>query len=345
MELYVDGRQVGGFTDGEVTQSLDAFASSFRIGYGDDTLEGEESLVIEAGDPVQVRIGDDVLTDGYVVDDEDGYGTTQLRRTIRGASRLVDLVDSSAYTGRTRRWRDATLQNIVGDLLEGFDVDFRVDVDVSPAFRRFSFHESEKISQVLKRVAAARGALIVDEAGTLVMERAGARASQTILGFGSVLNGRRMRSWRARYSRYRFKGRTAATDDLNGLEASEIGQEIEDQGVSRNRLLIISNFGDRSEDLGKRAVVERNRRAGRSERLIYRVAGWKDEAGIIWRPNTRVRVVDERLAVNATLLTTRTTAFFRDNTKRTEIELVRPEAFDTLVSYPTRARGSEVTDR
>jgi prophage tail gpP-like protein len=92
--------------------------------------------------------------------------------------------------------------------------------------------------------------------------------------------------------------------------------------------------------MGRRAILERNVRAGHAETLSYEVPGWHTDEGDLWRPNTRVQVVDDWLRVEAEMLVARVSLSFgtRPGVHRTRLDLVRPETF-LEVEYPTRERG------
>lgn len=342
-ELLVEGERVEGFEGGQVVQSMETLATTWDLRYSSQVDEDDEPVIIEAGDAVELRLGEDSLLNGYVDDDEAQYTARQITQQLRGRSRLGDVVDCSAV-GPARGWRDATLMQIASDLLEGYEVTIREETDTGDSFRRFEIDGGETIAATLQRAARLRGVHLLDRGGDLAFVRAGQDASQTTIERARVLEGGVRRSQRERFSEYLFEGQTRASDELNGVDASELGQDVEDQGVERLRRLKVRSWGERGEDLGEKAILERNNRAGRSLRLNYVVPGWRDDQGVIWAPNTRVRVVDDWLRVDATLLIVRATAVFARDQYRTQLELTRPEAFDVIVRYPTRSRGAELRD-
>lgn len=341
LELVVDGVRHAGFQQGTVTQAFGASltATTWQVSYATRDSEHAEPVIIEAGDPVVVRVGDEELVRGFVVDDGEDYDAAERRYTVSGSSALVDVLDCSAVH-TSRRFRDQTLFEIARALVDGYDV--RIDdrvLDDEP-IARFALQDGESIAEALGRAARLRGVVLADHGGDLVITRVGAEHTDTVLERGrNVLTGERRRSWRERYSEYRFRGQTRADDDTNGLTAAQVGNTIEDRGVTRLRRLVVHAHTDRREDIGRRAQLERNMRAGRSERLVYEVAGWRNAEGNLWRPNTRVRVQDDWLGVDAELLITRVTHVFDARRYRTTLELTRPEAFAEL-EYPIRPRGA-----
>ncbi|MEM7608185.1 MAG: hypothetical protein AAF411_22765, partial [Myxococcota bacterium] len=234
--------------------------------------------------------------------------------------------------------------------LDGYDVEVESRFqNAEEPFRDFAINEGETIAAALMRAAKLRGVVLVDEGGRLIMDIAGNNQSTTVLRNGpggNIREGERQTSWRERFSEYVFRGQTRATDELFGREAAELEGRVIDPEVQQRRLrrLVIASWGNRRDDMGVRAVNERNRRAGRSERLVYTVPGWLDDEGLIWRPNQRVLVQDSILDVDAVMLLVRVTTQLRPKVSRTELELSLPSAWDvTRPDYPVVGREGAIT--
>jgi prophage tail gpP-like protein len=337
--LIVDGVRHEGFLRGQVTQTFEASlgASSWSVEYSPRSSEDTDPIVIEAGDPVTLRVGDEDLIVGYVDQTRVSYDAMRRSFQVSGFSRIVDVLDCSAIA-RARRFRDQTIFEIASQLLDGYEIAI---IDRARADEPIAVHaiqEGESIAECLGRAARLRGVVLTDEAGDLSITRVGHATTATMVERGrNVLRGDRTYSWRQRYSEYRFRGQTRATDEMYGIQASQLGQTIEDRAVTRQRRLVVHAHGPRREDIGRRAILERNMRAGRAERLDYEVSGWSNAEGL-WRPNTLVRVVDDWLGIDTTALIVRVTHSFATDKWRTQLELTRPEAFSDL-DYPLRDRG------
>lgn len=342
LELRVGGERFAGFESGQVSQSFDAqlVASTFTIAYATRAGEDVDPVLIEAGDLVELLVGDERLFEGHVADDSLEYDATQQRFQVAGLSRLGDLIECSAFAP-SRRFHDVTVFELAQRLLAGYHVEIDDRAVDNTRLSSFAIQEGESIADCLGRAARLRGLVLSDGAGRLVIGRVGAERTETVIDRRTnVLRGSRRRSWRQRFSEYRFTGQTRATDELYGLDAAQIGHQIEDREVTRLRRLSVVAHADRRTDIGRRAIFERNQRAGRSERLTYELAGWTNAEGL-WRPNVRVRVVDDWAHVEAELLVVRVIHQFSASPARyrTTVELTRPEAFDEL-DYPLRGRGN-----
>lgn len=342
LELRVEGERVRGFISGSVTQSLDMLASDWRVDY-DASYTGDE-LVLEAGDAVELRVVgrgiDELVLEGFVDTDEAALDGKRLTRSIVGRSRLGDVVDCSASV-REQKLRNVGILDLASALLDGYAVGAQDESGEDARWPVFKIDVGESIGSAILRASKDRGVIARDDAGTLVFSRAAQQVTATRLveGDDRVLSWRRTRSHRERFSEYRFlgTGRGETADEPSG----RIVNVITDKGVTRTRRMTVHTWGAKGEDKTKRAVLERNTRAGRSERVSLVVAGWLTDEGGIWKPNTRVAVKSPTLGIDAELLIVRATLEHGAAVHRTTLELTRPEAYDTVVNYPVRQRGRE----
>jgi prophage tail gpP-like protein len=343
LEVRVAGERVRGFRSASVTQSLDQLASQWRVEY--DASYAGDPWVIEAGDPVELRVVgaggvDELVLEGFVDDDESALDGRLLSRSIAGRSRLGDVVDCDASV-REMKLRNVGVIDVANALLDGYEVTALDESGEAARWPVFKVDVGETIGSALQRAAKDRGMIVRDDAGAVVFSRAGQAATSTRLveGGDRVLSWRYARSWRERFSEYRFlgTGRGETADDAVGRTE----YILRDEAVTRTRRHTVHVWGAKGEDRAKRATLERNTRAGRSERVTLQVAGWLTDEGGIWRPNTRVSVQSETLGINATLLIVSATLESGPELHRTTLELTRPEALDAVVNYPTRARGAE----
>ncbi|MFW6087532.1 MAG: phage baseplate assembly protein, partial [Myxococcota bacterium] len=303
VELRVGGDVFGGFIRGRVRQSLEQLATTFSLTYSDRWAEDQEPLPIEEGDECALLVDGEVLVEGYVDEAASRYDARKWDLSVSGRSRLGDLVDCAAQH-RGSQWLRARLDEILEDLTGPFSVRARVVGDPGPRFRRFKFEPGETASEVISRAARLRGRVPVDIGGELeLVQVEEVEHTDTLRRGDPILRAERTGSWSERFSHYEFKGQTQADDELNGVSAAQLRGMVEDRQVRRYRPTVVLSGGqDGDNDLGRRAILERNRRAGRGERITCTVPGFRNGAGDLWRPAQAVRLEDDWLRVEAVLL-------------------------------------------
>jgi len=339
MTLSVGGSRYRGFTRGEVRLSMDQAAPTFECEYVDSKRTGGALWTIDEGDACVVSIDGEPVVYGHAEDVETGYSATHRSARAAGRGKLGDIVDSSIL-GRYQ-FRGKTLADVATILTKPFGIRVRFDGSPGAPFRRFRCQPGDKVFEVLARAARLRGFVPIEVAGELVFTRAGSRRVRTVLRRGeNVVSSTRSGTHRNRYSEYHFRGQTQASDELSGKSATELSGEVTDPQIKRHRPLLVTASGSEgNRDLGKAAVLERNRRAGESERVSCVVEGWRDDDGALWEQNTLVPVEDDWVRVHGTLIVVDVAYTFGPNEPYlTRLELTRPEAYDEI-GYPTRGRG------
>jgi prophage tail gpP-like protein len=336
IRLSVDGQAREDWTTIVVRLGIEQLAGEFRFDYVDRGGELNQPLEFDEGDECIVAIDGEEVMVGHIDQVEISYDANTHNIAISGRGNTGDLVDSSAIH-ETGKWRDSLLETIANDLCSPFDVDVVIDPTAAEQalvkFPRFSIQDGEAVFEALSRLARMRGMLIVTDNGAQVrFTRAGSKRIETALELGqNVLGGTRSGDLKSRFQIYTFKSQLVGTDDFFGAVASCPKGFVTDDGIDRNRpLVVIAEDQGNANDLIRRAEWERNTRAGQSRRLSHRVQGYHHADGL-WKPNEIVRVRDRFLRVDDDLLITAVTYEKASNRSVTTIQTGRPEAFDVLV--------------
>lgn len=332
IQLDAGGRTHRGFQSVSINQSMESWCSSWSLGYGDGPDQGGRRVIIDAGDAVILAVDGKVVIDGYVDQSTLEYSEKSASRTASGRSRLGDLADCTAIG--PRRWRNKSVAQIAKELADPYRV--RVVVDSEAAnepLERFARQPTDTIASVIRKAAKLRALVCVDVAGELHLQDAGAGETRTRLRPSVVQHGQRTTNEIERFSDYIYR-----VQNRGGVRELH---SVSDEGIRRHRVLSLLGWAPRG-GLQKMAEAERSRRAGRGERVSYTVAGWTDDDDELWAPNTRVRVVDDRLGVDGVMLIERTQHTLSDGEYSTRLELVRPEAYDAAVTYPATERGGTI---
>lgn len=337
--LYVNGNIHGGFRRGQVQLSLEQGTNTFSFDYADQWVLDGEPIRIHEGDSCQVRIGEEVLLDGYVDEARINYDADRRAYSCAGRAKTADLVDCSIENKRS--WSNALISDIVADISESFGVLTILAGSPGDRFSSFVAKPGDTAWATIQRAAKRRGFLPYTMGGDLVLSRAGANRTSTRIKRGeNVISGERVNSQADRYSKYVFQGQTGHRKEGGGRTAAQLREDIVDPDVKRYRPLTVQAGGDGAGDMRTRAMLERNYRIGRSDRLSFTVPGWHCAEGL-WQPNTLVRVEDDWLDVSADLLVVSVTFKLDAETGRggyvTELDLTRPEAFD-MENFPAQGR-------
>lgn len=307
----------------------------------DDVVDAEDE--VNQDDKIEICIEKELVLTGYCDNIDLAYDANDATLRLGGLSKSGDLVDSSAIY-QTGLWADAKLDQIIADICEPFGIGTFSVGDLGENFKNFKVQPGEKCYELISRALSMRQMLAVSQPdGDIAISRVRTAYSGAVIELGpngNVLRANINRNRRDVHNRYIFKGQTSASDDWNGKSASQLEGVIEDPNVKRYRPLVVLARKQRAaEDLGKRALWERNVRAGRGERYRYTVTDWFDSTGRLYEPNTLVHVKD-RLARLDDLMLVSTVEFVLSDELICTVEVVPPGTFNVL-DAPTR-KGSKV---
>jgi len=329
-----DGTAYSGWTEVEVTRSIEQVASTFRfrVALTDDGV----GLDFVVDDLVEVWIGDTPLLTGYIDDIAPSYSATRTELEITGRSATADLVESCAPLTLLRAM---TLVRIARTLADGFDLDVLDQVGDSggTVYPRVRPEVGETCSAVIDRFAKQQGILVTDDTvGRLVLMRADRPStSKTVIKRGvNVLEASGHFGSIGRYRTYEVKGQS-----LGEAEAlTDSSAIIQDSGARRPRRLTIRP--DRPVDsAGAKTLAgwEAVTRAGKSQSAEYTVSGWHQYDGSLWEPGILVPIDDPVMRLNKSWLITSCTWSLRPGEgRRTKLAVQPPEAFQPYnVKKPT----------
>lgn len=350
VRLEVQGEAHGGFQRGTVKLSVEQLATSFQLGYTDVWSAERRRVPIRRGERCKLTVDGDVLVDGWVQEASREYDDKHRTLGVSGLSKTGDLVRCAALN-TPGRWTNQSLAQIVTDLCDPFSGGIQPIVlgNQGDPLPKFSLQRGgENAGDALLRACRLRGFIAYTVGGDLIVSRAGEERTSTVIERGrNVLKGKFVDSEAGRYSDYVFKGQTHGNDDRNGITSAHMGHTVYDNNVARYLPFSVQVGGaDGPRDLGMRAVMERNQRAGRGERWSYTVKGWRRDEGPLWEPNILVHVKDDELEVDDDLLIVSVDFDFDGGEKPsgfvTKLELTKKEAFD-MGEYPRRRRPTRRT--
>jgi prophage tail gpP-like protein len=342
VKLEVQREAHGGFQHGLVKLSMEQIASTFQLGYTDVWSSSRERVPIRRGNRCKLTVDGLTLVDGWVQEASREYDEKKRTLSASGLSTTGDLVKCSAVN-KPGNWTNQHLGQIITHLCQPYAAVHPLILgDQGDPFGKFAIQRGGETSgDAVLRAARMRGFAVYTIGDDLVAARTGSERSPTNIERGrNVLKGKFTDSEAERYSDYIFKGQTRGSDTQNGVASAHMGHVVYDNGVARFMPLKVQAGGaEGPKDLGMRAVMERNQRAGRGERWFYTVKGWMRDEGGFWEPNVIHHVRDPELEVDDDLILV-SSEFEFDGGERpsgfvTRLEFTHPEAFD-VGEYPRR---------
>lgn len=350
--VIVNGREYGGWIDGQITLSLEEVASTFSFTYADQWKTSGLPFPIQFGDETRIYADGELMMTGFVGDvnisiDENGGSNY----SIAGRSKAGVLIDSSAeYKKGT--WKNATLLKIANDLA---GPKHGIKVGADPAllknkrflekFPKHAINSEEKIYACIERAARSRGFFLCSAPNGdvgFIEPGSGGKVVGMLdreLGQYVVLNAQVTRSENDRFAEYVFKTQTAGNDKWKGDLTRKGLASVKDPGVQGTRTLyLLSERPDGRQTLETRAKWEMKVRAARSYQISFTMAGWRDINGNIWQPNRTIPVRDRYLEIDETLLIKRVTLTAGSSGARAGLEFTNEDAYDVLVPPKKKKR-------
>lgn len=294
--LKVNGKKYENWLDVSITCTLQSLARVFAV----KSTRSKEDLTIgiEPQDEVQVLIDDEPVLTGYVTKREVSYSSSGVTITITGASKTVDLQDCCMPTGKPNSFRNQTHFQNLSAVCEPFGIKV-VDEVKSVDRRNLEFSPTEKVGSAIINYLQKNGVLLTDnEFGNLVIAEAGSagNAHDTLELGKNILEGKRTQDYSKRFSHYVTLGQVANPTSELPVSANHLREMVEDKSVRRTRYIVKQESGNASSEiLKKKAGVLRDVGLGESDVLTYKVQGWKQSNGELWRVNLIVRFADRML--------------------------------------------------
>lgn len=336
--LSIGGNRHDGWKQVTVRSSIEELAHSFTVEYTQRWVSDAQPIPINAGDAVEIRIGDTLALTGYVDETSEDYDAGTHNVSVLGRSRTADLCDCAAvYKGGAIKGKD--LQRVAELLCKPFGITVSLsepDLDIGDP-STVQIEDGATVFEVLSNLARTEGVLLLtDPAGNLVLSRAASEPKPSLeLRLGeNVKRGSLRCSARGRYSTYVLKGQApGATDALAkamGASASSLKYQVTDEDVKRYRPTVILDHQATMARLQQRATWERNTAAGKALALTYDVQGWTNIYGL-WQPNTLLRLIDPKFGLDAQLLVSAVDlSRSLDGGRTARLELCAREMFDVL---------------
>lgn len=333
--LIVGKMRVSGWTEMRITRGIERLPSDFDISLT-ELYPGEvDELVVHAGDPCQVKIGNDLVITGYVDKYIPSITPEQHSIRITGRSKCEDLVDCAAI------WPNGQISgaNVLGiaqKLAGAYNIVVTCDGNPGRSIPQFCLMLGETSFEIIERLCRYAQLLVYDlPDGNLFLSQAG--TTRAASGFvldrtkpnqNNVLAASIEYSMDQRYSDYiAVLQSLQVTSDLGN--GGNILTTIHDPGARKPRThIIVTETGDDGTIAKQRAQWECNRNVGRSTAVRLTADNWRDSAGTLWTPNTLVSLhLPELKLSNVTWLIGEVTYLRDAQGSRAELIIMHPDTF------------------
>lgn len=327
VSLLVNGAVYRGWLDVKIEASLGSLCRAASVTA--TRLPGEADLTdgIAVGDAVEVRIGDDPALTGYVTGKTADYSATDISVSFRVQSKTVDLVECQSPDGKPHQWSKPVAVNaLISELCGYYGIEAVFAQDNGKA--TFQSDVDQTVGDCIVKILRDRSLLVCDdERGRIVVAKAGAAASGTVIETGeNVLSATRSQASGSVYEKIVVLGQAANPgSDIKGGNAQKA---VATNPGCRGRTKVLVQSGNRKlSELNARAQNLMLNSIGNADKLTYELHGWRQQDGSLWRPNLLVTVRDSYFDIDQQMLISKVSLSIGDNGTTTVLDLISPDAF------------------
>lgn len=353
LSIKINGQPYINFESASVAASITTLTRGFSF---TSTPNPNNSFPIKIGDEVFITADGTDLLEGYIESLDIFYDTTSHTIRVNGRSKLADMVDSSVPT--QFEYDGTSLETIASNLMSAINLDPLVSNEAGNIRDFEGDKTSSEIGQnaleFLESYSRKRQVLLTsDGAKTLVLARTGTVfAPTTLKNVGGATDNNILSSSLTidnsrRFNQYLVKsqlnpsipGFSVIPKDTSDQEGEVFDYDIRDS----RKLELTSEQSMDSFSSVDRATWEKNIRIGNAFNYQAKVAG-NTVKGVLWLPNTLVKVVDEFCQIDATLLIKDIQYDFDLYTgSTTSLSMIKREAFTLEVEQSEREANSKKT--
>lgn len=343
IHLLVNGSRYFGWKSARITQSIEAIADSFDITVVDHWPGREEGWTIQEEDECEVVVDGVSMLKGWIDVRSPSFSGQGRSLSYSGRSKSSVMVDCSIIpAGWT--FRNETLGSMVAKIAEQFGVEVLADDGLADLAvpRKISVAPGERAFELINRLARDAGVLVVAEGDALRITRSGTqRSTESLIEGENIINGNATYDHTQRYRQYILVSMPHGSDNNNGqaLRVKAIGN---DDGVTREEraLLLRPKKGITLDFAQQRVDWEARIRAAKSEKASVTVHRWQRRDGTLWETNELVYVKSPTLGIDGQMLISELSFTLDQQGEMTQIELVRPDAFEPEPTEPIKSPSS-----
>lgn len=330
--FYVNNKLYEGWKNVRVTRTMDSISGSFSLTLLDKFTIDQTAWELTPGRRAHMHLGKNAVFEGYIDNMDVSFSANTKNVTLQGRDRTADLVDCSV-TGESE-YQALTLDQIATKLCEPFGVKVLNLTDVGNPFESISVKPSEKVFDLLTRLARQRGVILYSSThGNLIINKRATTRAQTELVQGvNILEASANYTNTDRFSEYTVKAQNDGTIGSKSEDATEGEGTATDAGVGRFRpIVMISEAAGDSASAKSRAQWEATFRAAKSATIKVKVQGWREKTGELWDVNKLVFLDSPKIGIKDQLLISKVTFSQSESRARVcDLELVRKDSYEKV---------------
>ena len=331
VSLTVDGLDYGGWKNVEISADLERQFRTFTLNITWQWPGQTLAVPIKPGSRCEVRIGGDLVLTGHVYKAPISYDGKQISLSIEGSSLTQDLVDCAAIN-RPSQWQEQSLLSIVQALAAPYGVGVVSEIPHTAKLSKHSIVPGETVFQSIDRLLTLYRVFSTDDAqGRVLLAKpgSGGRACEVLELGKNILSANAPMDFSQVFSEYRVIGQHKGSDTQSGSAVSEVSGVASDATAQRKRVTVISESTQLTPELAQqRADWESVTRTGKALATTYRVQGWRQSNGDLWRHNTQVRVIDKVLGFDQDMLISTVTYSLTEQGSITTLQVAPPHTFE-----------------
>ena len=364
IRIEVNGRAFMGWKSAQIVSGLDQIATQFAVSVT-RSYPADSVVRIRPGDLVRVLIGDDLVCTGYVDKCPISYDGAGYTVSASGRSKAGDIVDSCVTTeikagngssgttgwsgvkyradgtpvkalGGASQWRLIDAKKVIATLIKPYGLSLYADDASALWVASVAVSKGTKVSEAIKKLIQQKNLIATDtESGDLRLVsgdfperaagviRASADGEQT-----NVLSGACSFDYSRVYSRYEVYGQSKPDKAGKAVESNARAEASSQALGVRGRTLRIFESGSvLQSEVQARATFELIYRLGRAKTTTYKINGWRQESGELWKKGTLVRVFDEILGFDDWMMIGKVTFEMSDAGCTTTLEVAPRSAY------------------
>lgn len=305
------------FTDISIFMSMETICGGMRFTTTDFFPEKVKNWKIKLNDEYTLKVNKKIVSKGYIDEIEINQDDGENIISFTGRDKTSDLVDCHyVVENEPGTWEKLSILQIIKRLCDPFNITVNYDKLIAKEVlekpdEKFTSDQATPVIDLIMKACNKTGILPMSIGdGNLTLTRATKINFMTDLIDTNMVKNRTIRySDKERYSSYIAKGQSSGNDNLSRLFnfTSPSSTVIKDEHFGNRyrpyMLLVDDNATD--DFCKKKAIFEKNSRAGNSREIDYVVQGWTGSlSDKLWRPNYLVAIDDPVIGKKDTLLIT-----------------------------------------